>query len=210
MQQNPKESISVIRDLAAPEEIKASAAESWRSFPQPRVNSHIHLPPNFSAFNNVEQVVNLAAEQSIGVVGVSNYYDFSVYEEFTSLAKTNGIFPLFGLEIISLIDELVAAGVKINDPGNPGRMYLCGKGITRFIEMPPRGAELVDTIRTNDSRRMKEMIQKLLEVFNNHNLDMGLDADLPPDELKARNRQLRQQGDRVARLFGYREQVFTG
>ena len=39
---------------------------------------------------------------------------------------------------------------------------------------------------------------------------MGLDADLPPDELEALNRQLRQQGDRVARLFGYREQVFTG
>jgi len=173
VQQN--QSISVIRDLASLEEITDSSGYPWRSSPQPRVNSHVHLPPNFSAFCNVKQAVNLAVAQGVGVVGVSNYYDFSVYEEFTELARTNGIFPLFGLEIIALIDELVVAGVKINDPGNPGKMYICGKGITHFVEMTSRARELINTIRSNDSRRMKEMTQKLQEVFNNQSLDMGLD-----------------------------------
>jgi hypothetical protein len=27
---------------------------------------------------------------------------------------------------------LCEAGVRVNDPGNPGKTYLCGKGITRF------------------------------------------------------------------------------
>ena len=32
-------------------------------------NSHIHLPPNFSAFETVEQAVELAADQGVQVLG---------------------------------------------------------------------------------------------------------------------------------------------
>ena len=53
----------------------------------PRVNAHIHLPPNFSAFDSVEQAVTLAADEHIGVLGVSNYYDYDVYGEFVERAR---------------------------------------------------------------------------------------------------------------------------
>ena len=106
----------------------------------PRVNTHIHLPPNFSAFDSVEQAVTLAADEHIGVLGVSNYYDYDVYGEFVDLARRRGIFPLFGLEIISMQADLRDAGVRVNDPGNPGKTYLCGKGITRFDAMSPEAA----------------------------------------------------------------------
>ena len=56
--------------------------------------------------------VDLAAEQGVGVLGVSNYYDYDVYGDFVARARREGIFPLFGLEIIALIDELVRAGVE--------------------------------------------------------------------------------------------------
>ena len=36
---------------------------------------------------------------------------------------------LFGLEFISVLEEQQRRGIKINDPGNPGRAYICGKGI---------------------------------------------------------------------------------
>ena len=45
----------------------------------PRVNTHVHLPPNFSAFRAVEQALELAADAELQVLGASNYYDFSVY-----------------------------------------------------------------------------------------------------------------------------------
>jgi hypothetical protein len=45
-------------------------------------NAHIHLPPNFSAFETVEQAVDLAAAQGVRVLGVSNYYDYAVYDDF--------------------------------------------------------------------------------------------------------------------------------
>ena len=72
-----------------------------------------------------------------------------------------GIFPLFGLEIICLIDDLVQDGVKINDPGNPGKMYICGKGITRFHPLTGEAAGLLQTIRDNDGARMAAVTDKL-------------------------------------------------
>jgi hypothetical protein len=144
------------------------------AFSRPRTNSHIHLPPNFSAFETVDQAVSLAARQQVTVVGVSNYYDFEVYGEFFKLARPHKIFPLFGLEIISLIHDLVKAGVKINDPGNPGKMYICGKGITRFGKKSPEAQNLIGTIRRSDTERMAKMIDKLAKVFEAGGVATGL------------------------------------
>ena len=79
-----------------------------------KLNAHVHLPPNFSAFESVAQAVGLAAEQGLSILGASNYYDWSVYQNFAALARARGILPLFCLEIICLIPELQATGVKIN------------------------------------------------------------------------------------------------
>src|SRR6185436_12289843 len=88
-----------------------------------------------------------------------------------------GILPLFGLEIIALLEDLASAGVKINDPGNPGKMYICGKGITRFAAMSPEAAELLNVIRRKDSERMARMTTRLAEVFAAAGLDTGLDEE---------------------------------
>ena len=125
------------------------------------INAHIHLPPNYSAFASVDQAVTLAAEQGITVLGASNYYDWSVYSEFAQKAAAKGIFALFGLEIICLVPELQAAGIKINDPGNPGKFYLCGKGITQFSPLSPDAEALLSVIRQNDSERMAALVEKL-------------------------------------------------
>ena len=146
------DALDALRELGTPAEIRALADRGYGPASPPRVNSHIHLPPNFSAFDSVEQAVSLAADQQIGVLGVSNYYDYDVYGEFVERARSRGIFPLFGLEIISMQADLRDAGIKVNDPGNPGKTYLCGKGITRFDAMSPEAARLIDVIRRNDCR----------------------------------------------------------
>ena len=69
----------------------------------PRVNTHVHLPPNFSAFETVEKAVDLAADAKLQVLGSSNYDDFGIYARFARSARSCGVFPLFGLEIISLV-----------------------------------------------------------------------------------------------------------
>src|SRR5262245_26285395 len=113
--------LEALRNISSVDEMKALSGRGYAPAQRPRVNSHIHLPPNFSAFNTVQQAVDLSAEQGVGVLGVSNYYDYDVYGQFIDLARKKRIFPIFGLEIICMDDDLRRAGVKINDPGNPGK-----------------------------------------------------------------------------------------
>ena len=155
--------------------------------PHFRANSHLHLPPNFSAFDTVTQAVELAAEQNVRVVGANNYYDYHVYGEFAERCANAGIFPLFGIEIIALLDDLVQAGVKLNDPGNPGKMYVCGKGITQYDQMTAEAAELLGTIRHNDSARMEAMTTRLAEIFAVAGLNTGLDAEAVKRQIVARH-----------------------
>ena len=139
-----------------------------------KLNSHIHLPPNFSAFTTIAQVIELAKAQDVRVIGVTNYYEYRVYDQFAQLASAAGVFPMFGLEIISLVDNLVKAQVKINDPGNPGRLYICGKGTMKFQPVPPAAKKVLTRIRRGDATRMAEMIAKLAAHFASVGVDLAI------------------------------------
>ena len=152
----------------------------------PRSNAHVHLPPNFSAFESVEQAVDLASSQDVRILGASNYYDFSIYARFTERSLARGIYPLFGLEVIALLDDMKRAGILINDPGNPGRMYLCGKGITRFDNPTAEARRLLDLIRRSDEKRMRRMVRLMAEVFAAGGVDSGLDENRIIDGIVAR------------------------
>ncbi len=214
--------LTTIRDIGSVEALHAAAERGIAPAQRPQVNSHVHLPPNFSAFETVGQVVDLAQQQGVGVLGVSNYYDYRVYDDFAARTADAGIFPLYGLEIIALIDRLVRQGVLINDPGNPGKIYICGKGITRFIEQTPRTRELLDTIRRNDASRMAVMAARIATIFAAHGVDTGVDArdvidmvvnrhDVPRETVTLQERHVAQrfqealfaqvpEGERTARL----------
>jgi hypothetical protein len=179
MSQRAAEALAFLKGLGTPKDLAHRASAGGPPSAGLKVNSHIHLPPNFSAFQTVAQAIELSAAQGIRVLGVSNYYDYDVYGDFVEGARKAGIFPLFGLEIICLIDELVKRGVKINDPGNPGKMYVCGKGITRFAPFSAEANRLLGIIRHNDSARMREVITKLAEVLAQRGLPIRLtEADV--------------------------------
>ncbi|MBN2211683.1 MAG: hypothetical protein JW709_09845 [Sedimentisphaerales bacterium] len=139
------------------------------------VNTHVHLPPNYSAFDSVEQAVDLAAQCELLVLGVDNYYDYSVYKRFSQAAQKKGIFPLFNTEIIALDKDFKVQGVRVNDPGNPGKYYIGGKGITRFDLPSPRAQHILRLIRENDQRRMAAMVAKIAIVFTKHGVETNLD-----------------------------------
>ncbi len=181
------EALDALRELATPDEMRALAGRGYGPRPVPRVNTHIHLPPNFSAFESVTQAVDLAAEQGIGALGVSNYYDYEVYGDFVRSARHKGIFPLFGIEIICMDDALRGAGIKINDPGNPGKIYFCGKGITRFDRMTSDAAALLDVIRLNDATRMAQMVEQMERIFVERGVRTGVDEPAVVDMIVRRH-----------------------
>jgi hypothetical protein len=186
--QTPVRNVSdLFMGLDLPELQAVEAGVGRASAGRLRVNSHIHLPPNFSAFDTVAEAVDLAADQGVAVLGASNYYDYHVYSEFAERTAGRGVFPLFGIEIIALLDDLVREGVKINDPGNPGKMYICGKGIARFEPMDSGAAELLDVIRAKDSERMARMTDRLAERFAAAGLETGLDEEAVKAQVVARH-----------------------
>jgi len=140
------------------------------------VNSHIHLPPNFSAFRSVDDAVSCAASEGIRVLGVSNYYDFTVYQSFAEQTRAAGIFPLYGLEIIALDPALQASGTKVNDPGNPGRFYICGKGMSGFAPLNADAQERLQWIRDSDTARMDTMTAAIEGICADAGFPTGLDA----------------------------------
>lgn len=156
------------------------------SIPRP-ANTHIHLPPNFSAFDTVEQAVTQAAAEGLCVLGTSNYYDYSIYRPFSELCRQHGITPLYGLEIIILRESEQTAGRRINDPANPGRMYLCGKGICRFDPLPPRAQDLLGVIRRQDSERMAKVVDRLRWTLAKRGLPVALDTDRIRDQIGQRH-----------------------
>ena len=164
------EAISRLRELALPSSTGSAPPDG-----SPVSNAHIHLPPNFSAFESLGQAVDLASAQGLRVLGASNYYDYSMYSQFAARALARRIYPLFGLEIIALLPELRDAGVLINDPGNPGKIYLCGKGITRFEERTPEADRLLTLIRERDARRIREVIARLSACFGSAGVPVELD-----------------------------------
>src|SRR5690349_19963162 len=95
---------TLFQNLGSPEALSALAAEGFAPIVCPRAKAHIHLPPNFTAFDTAAQTVELAAEQDVRVLGVSNYYDSSFYAACAAPAEKLGIFPLFGIEIIARLD----------------------------------------------------------------------------------------------------------
>ena len=140
----------------------------------PVVNTHVHVPPNFSAFTRAADVIEAAVAQGAAAIGISNFYDQQVYDQFASLARDAGIVPLFGLEFITLDPVLEAASIKINDPANPGRMYLCGKGINPIKPKSEVALTTATTIRYGNDERASAMLDQIRE----HLASVGLPTSL--------------------------------
>ena len=152
----------------------------------PVVNTHVHFPPNFSAFATVEDGIGTAIAEDVAAIGISNFYDQQVYARFAEQADAAGIVALFGLEFITLDPELEAAGVLVNDPANPGRVYFCGKGISPFRDKPAAAAATAAAIRGDNDARAQAMIAQLAAHFAAHGLDTGLTAAAVAADVAAR------------------------
>ena len=133
--------------------------------PRQIANTHVHLPPNFSAFETAAEAVRRAAVEGLAAIGASNYHDFHVYRAFAEAAQVEGVTALFGLEVIALLDDLQREGTLVNDPSNPGRAYLCGKGIMRFAQPTDVATGLVAEMRAASDQRMHEMTNRMAECF---------------------------------------------
>lgn len=139
-----------------------------------KTNAHVHLPPNFSAFDAVEDALEAAKAEGVRLLGASNYYDYRVYRRFVRGALNRRVYPLLGMEIIARDEALAEAGVKVNDPGNPGRVYLCGKGVVGVANPRPKAEAVLRRIREGDEKRAYVMALSVESHLSRFGLPTGL------------------------------------
>lgn len=125
------------------------------------VNAHLHTPYSFSAFDSVSQALDMAAEEGVKVVGINDFYSLDGYKEWSEECGRRHLFPLFNIEFISLNVEDQAAGVRVNDPNNPGRTYLSGKGLAYPVILSGKEAQMLADVRAESNAQVERMCAKL-------------------------------------------------
>ncbi len=125
------------------------------------VNAHLHTPYSFSAFDNIEDALDQAVRENVKVVGINDFYTTDGYNEWHKGALQRNLFPLFNIELISLQQEDQLAGIRVNDPNNPGRTYLSGKGLRFPASIPEPYETLLANVSTASNNQVRMMCQKL-------------------------------------------------
>ncbi len=142
----------------------------------PKVNGHIHTPYSFSAFEDMEQPFKMAREEGLSILGINDFYTTDGYAEFASLAKASKVFPLFNIEFMSLQKDAQNSGVRINDPQNPGRVYLSGKGLRYPVSMSTSSLESIRTLQAESNRQTYTMVGLLNRFLEKTSTGIRFDA----------------------------------
>ena len=93
-------------------------------------NCHIHTNESFSVFRSPSEAVWQAAREGVALLGINDHYTVAGHDEFRRACRVAGIAATFSFEAVGMDRAAEAAGLLLNDPDNPGRVYLCGKGVT--------------------------------------------------------------------------------
>ncbi|MCW3806855.1 PHP domain-containing protein [Plebeiibacterium marinum] len=143
------------------------------------VNAHVHTPYSFSAFKNITEIFQLANEQDVKVLGINDFYSTDGYEEFSQRAGEFKIFPLFNIEFIGVNQKDKEKGLRLNDPGNPGRVYMSGKGLNYPPKLDEPYASQVNEIKQEVIKRVSQMLDKTNILLS----EIGSDIKLCMDEI---------------------------
>lgn len=142
-----------------------------------KVNGHFHTPYSFSAFRDMQQVMEMAKKESVDVIGINDFFTMDGYDEFAKLASRYKKFPLFNIEFMGLLKEEQEAGTRVNDPGNPGRTYLSGKGLDYPVSLQGDSLIKLKSVRKEADRQTREMVEKASVYLESIDSGLSLDYD---------------------------------
>jgi len=141
----------------------------------PNVNAHLHTPFSFSAFEKLTDALNKAYDEDVKVVGINDFYSMDGYEEWDKGARKRHLYPLFNIEFISLQKEDQDNGIRVNDPNNPGRTYISGKGLCCPPKLEEPFASKLAEVRAESNAQVKEMCGKVNELLAAHDAGFNID-----------------------------------
>ncbi|MCT4591341.1 MAG: hypothetical protein N4A71_26210 [Carboxylicivirga sp.] len=148
-----------------------------------KVNNHLHTPFSFSAFSSIDEALDQALEEKVEVLGVNDFYTFEAYEKWCDGAFKRGLYPMFNVEFIGINREDQKNGLLINDPSNPGRIYISGKALAYPSVLSDEDQKILDKIMDLNNERSKEMTDKLNKWIKEVGFGYELDFETIKKEL---------------------------
>ena len=142
-----------------------------------KVNNHIHTPYSFSAFGSVEEAVHRAADEQVSILGINDFYVCEGYGEFMEACNKYHLFPLLNIELIGISSKDQQVGIRVNDPKNPGRTYISGKGLAYPSILPQKQQQKLDRIVEESNRQVASMIELLNSWLQDQDTGLSLSVD---------------------------------
>ncbi|MEA3462481.1 MAG: hypothetical protein U9R49_11420 [Bacteroidota bacterium] len=159
---------------------RATLLESFSSdhlpYPQ-KVNNHIHTPYSFSAFRSIEEAVKMARDEDVRVLGINDFYVTDGYGEFIEKCQLHRLFPLLNIELIGISREDQEKGIRVNDPKNPGRTYISGKGLAFPSILPAKQQQKLDAVVRESNKQVAGMIDLLNRWMEFQQAGISLSVD---------------------------------
>ncbi|MCD4770467.1 MAG: PHP domain-containing protein [Bacteroidales bacterium] len=159
------------------ERLKTDPSDYKHSLEPLKVNSHIHTPYSFSSFDSIDSIIKQTKKEGLAVVGINDFNSVDGYDEWAAKCLSNNLFPLFNIEIIGLNREEMANGRRINDPNNPGRIYISGKALSYPVSMSGRSLDRLTNIRDLSNNHVYLMTRKVNAILRSLDIDMEIDFD---------------------------------
>jgi len=156
---------------------RATLRDSYSSDPSQlpmKVNNHIHSPYSFSAFGSIEEAVKMARLEDVNLLGINDFYVTDAYREFIEQCRKYQIFPLLNIELIGINREDQQAGIRVNDPGNPGRTYISGKGLAFPSILSAEQQQKLDRVLMESNSQVAKMIDLLNRWLEVQRVDISL------------------------------------
>jgi hypothetical protein len=155
---------NLLKSFPGPDELQSDEnSQSYLSVH--KVNGHIHTPYSFSSFTGFDQIFRMALEEDIKVLGINDFYTMGGYETFYQFSLENKVFPLFNIEFIGLSAGDQRKGIRINDPNNPGRIYLSGKGLKFPVCLNDHFKTMIDQVIIESQKQVSSMLDKTNDLL---------------------------------------------
>lgn len=141
---------------------KADKINDWTSV---RVNAHVHTPYSFSAFDSIPQALDMAVDEGVKVMGVNDFYSVDGHEKWVHECEKRHLFPLLNIEFISLNRDDQIKNIRVNDPNNPGRIYLSGKGLAFPLQLKDPYLQQLTDVKKESNDHVRRMCEKLNAIL---------------------------------------------
>jgi len=125
------------------------------------INLHVHTNESYSLFRSPTEAVWYAYSSGVEYFGINDHYTIDGHPEFRDACRIADLKPAFSIEAVAMDPVSCRANRRYNDPNNPGRCYLIGKGVTRNLNRNGENERLLLRMRNAIQRRNVEIVERL-------------------------------------------------